>query len=126
MALAALVGGLSGADSSSIAMIVVLALAVAACAVYTRASDILLDFDYRGVRRQALLFTGVGILAALLGCVIASQLADGSAPAVMRAIGYAALGGGMAVGLSGLVTALWSFSGTYAGEQIEKRSREEW
>ena len=44
----------------------------------------------------------------------------------MRALGYAAIGGGIAAGLSGLVTTLWSFSGTYAGEQIEKRSQEEW
>jgi hypothetical protein len=126
MALAALMGGLSGADDSPIAMIVVLALALAACVVYTRAGDVLLDFDYRSVRRQALLFTGIGILTALLGCVIASQLSEGRAPAVMRAIGYAAIGGGIAVGLSGLVTVLWSYSGTYTGEQIEKRSREEW
>jgi hypothetical protein len=126
MALAAMMGGLSGAIDSPIAMIVVLALALVACAVYVRASDILLDFDYRGVRRQALLFTGIGILAALLGCVVASQLAEGRAPAVVRALGYAAIGGGIAIGLSGLVTVLWSYSGTYAGEQIEKRSREEW
>lgn len=126
MALAGLVGGLSGADDSPIAMIVVLALALAATAVYVRASDILLDFDFRGVRRQALLFMGVGILTALLGCVVASQLADGRAPEIMRAIGYAAIGGGIAVGLSGLVTVLWSYSGTYAGEQIENRSHEEW
>ena len=39
---------------------------------------------------------------------------------------FAAIGGGIAAGLSGLVTLLWSLSGTYAGEQIEKRSQEEW
>lgn len=126
MSLAALVGGLAGADDSPIAMIVVLALAVAAAAVYTRACDILLDFDYRGVRRQAAIFAVVGILVALLGCVVASQLADSRAPATVRAFGYAAIGGGIAAGLSGLVTVLWSFSGTYAGEQIEKRSHEDW
>lgn len=126
MALAALVGGMSGADESPLGMTAVLALAVAATAVYTRASDFLMDFDYRGVRRQATIFCVVGMLTALLGCVAASQLTDGRAPIVVRALGYAAIGGGIAAGLSGLVTLLWSFSGTYAGEQIEKRSQEEW
>jgi hypothetical protein len=126
MALAALVGGLSGADESPLGMTAVLALGVAAAAVYTRASDFLMDFDYRGVRRQAAIFCAVGILVALLGCVAASQLANDRAPIVVRAVGYAAIGGGIAAGLSGLVTLLWSFSGTYAGEQIEKRSQEEW
>lgn len=126
MILAAMVAGLSGADDSPVAMIVALALAVAAAFLYVRASDILLDFDYRRVRRQALLFATLGMLTALIGCVIASQLVDGRAPATMRAIGYAAIGGGIAVGLSGLVTVLWSFAGTYAGEQIERRSREDW
>lgn len=126
MVLAAMVAGLSGADDSPVAMIVALALAVAATFLYVRAADILLDFDYRRVRRQAFVFTTLGMLTALLGCVIASQFVDGRAPATMRAIGYAAIGGGIAVGLSGLVTVLWSFAGSYAGEQIEKRSREDW
>jgi hypothetical protein len=126
MALAALVGGLSGADEAPLAMTAALALAVAATAVYTRANDFLMDFDYQGVRRQAAIFCAVGLLTALLGCVIASQLVEGRAPVLIRTLGYAGIGGGIAVGLSGLVTLLWSFSGTYAGEQIEKRSREEW
>jgi hypothetical protein len=126
MALATLVGGMSGADESPWGMIGVLALAVAATAVYTRANDFLMDFDYRGVRRQATVFFIVGVLTALLGCAAASQLTDGRSPIVVRTLGYAAIGGGFAVGLSGLVTLLWSFSGTYAGEQIEKRSQEEW
>lgn len=126
MALAALVGGLSGADESPLGMTAVLALAVAATAFYTRANDILLDFDFRGVRRQATIFCIVGMLAALLGCVAASQLTGGRSPIVVRTLGYASIGGGIAAGLSGLVTLLWSFSGTYAGEQIEKRSQEEW
>lgn len=126
MALAALVGGLSGADDSSLGMVITLAIAVAATAVYVRACDFLLDFDYRGVRRQAMIFAAGGMLLALLGCVVASSLADGHAPATMRAIGYAAIGGGIAAGLSGLVATLWSFAGTYAGEQIEKRSQEDW
>ena len=126
MALAALVGGMSGADESPFGMVVVLALAVAATAVYTRANDVLMDFDYRGVRRQATIFCVVGLLTALLGCVAASQLTDGRAPIMVRAVGYAAIGGGIAAGLSGLVSLLWSFSGTYAGEQLEKRSQEDW
>lgn len=126
MALAVLVGGLSGADGAPIAMIAVLALAVAATAVYTRANDILLDFDYRGVRRQAALFCVLGIVTALLGCALVSWLDDARGAILIRTLGYAALSGGIAMGLSGLVTLLWSFSGTYAGEQIEKRSREEW
>jgi hypothetical protein len=126
MGLAALVGGLSGADNSPVAMIVVLVLAVAATVVYVRACDILLDFDYRGVRRQALFFAIAGTVVALLGCVLASQFAEDRASATIRAIGYAAIGGGIAAGLSGLVATLWSFSGTYAGEQIEKRSQEDW
>ena len=126
MALAALVGGLSGADEAPLGMTAALALAVAATAVYTRANDFLMDFDYHGVRRQAAIFCAVGLLTALLGCVIASQLVEGRAPVLIRALGYAGMGGGIAIGLSGLVTLLWSFSGTYAGEQIEKRSQEEW
>lgn len=126
MALAVLVGGLSGAEESPVGMIAVLILALAAAGWYVRAADVLLDFDYRGIRRQATLFTIVGIAAALAGCVVASQLGDGRAPVLVRTIGYAGIGGGIAVGLSGLVTLLWSFSGTYAGEQIEKRSHEEW
>lgn len=126
MALAALIGGMSGADESPVGMTAVLAIAVAATALYTRASDILMDFDYRGVRRQSAIFCAVGMLAALLGCVAASQLVDGRAPILVRGLGYAAIGGGIAMGLSGLVTLLWSFSGTYASEQIDKRSQEEW
>lgn len=124
--LAALAGGLSGADASPIGMIAVLTLAVSAAAVYTRANDILMDFDYRGARRQALLFCIVGIVTALFGCAGASWFVDGQHASVVRAIGYAGIGGGIAAGLSGLVTLLWSFAGTYAGEQIEKRSQEEW
>ncbi len=126
MALATLAGGLSGAGESPVGMIAVLILSLAAVGCYVRAADFLLDFDYRGVRRQATLFTIVGLAAALTGCVVASQLVDGETPKLARTIGYASIGGGIAVGLSGLVTILWSFSGTYAGEQIEKRSREEW
>jgi len=126
MALAALVGGLSGADASPVGMIAVLALAVASAGLYTRANDILLDFDFRGVRRQSIVFCVVGLFTALLGCVAASQLVDGSGAVVIRTLGYAAIGGGIAAGLGGLVTLLWSFAGTYAGEQIEKRSHEEW
>ena len=126
MALATLAGGLSGAQESPIGMIAVLILSLAAVGCYVRAADFLLDFDYRAVRRQATLFAVVGLAAALIGCVAASQLVDGAAPTLVRTLGYAGIGGGIAVGLSGLVTLLWSFSGTYAGEQIEKRSREEW
>lgn len=126
MVLAALVGGLSGAKESTVGMIVVLLLSLAAVGCYVRAADFLLDFDYRGVRKQATLLTIAGIAAALLGCVAASQLVEGRAPVLVRTVGYAGIGGGMAAGLSGLVTLLWSFSGTYAGEQIEKRSNEEW
>jgi hypothetical protein len=126
MALATLVGGWSGAQESPVGMIAALVLALGAVGCYVRAADFLLDFEYRGVRRQATLFTIVGFGAALIGCVVASRLAEGSAPALVRALGYAGIGGGIAVGLSGLVTLLWSFSGTYAGEQIEKRSNEEW
>ena len=126
MALAALAGGLSGADEAPVGMIGALLAAVAAAALYTRANDILMDFDVRGVRRQAVLFCVAGIAAALLGCVAASYLVDGRAPIIVRALGYAAIGGGIAAGLSGLVTLLWSFLGAYAGEQIDKRSQEEW
>ena len=126
MALAALVGGWSGAKESSVGMIAVLTLAIAAVGCYVRAIDFLLDFDSRGVRRQATLFTILGLTIALFGCLVASQLVDRSSPDIARTLGYAGIGGGIAVGLSGLVALLWSFSGTYAGEQIEKRSREEW
>jgi hypothetical protein len=126
MALAMLAGGVSGARESAAGMILVLILAVAATACYVRAADFLLDFDYRGVRRQATAFTLVGFATALLGCVAASQFVDGRSPVLVRSLGYAGIGGGIAAGLSGLVTLLWSFSGTYAGEQIEKRSNEEW
>ncbi len=107
-------------------MIAVLLLSLAAVGCYVRAADFLLDFDYRGVRKQATLLTIAGIAAALLGCVAASQFVEGRAPVLVRTVGYAGIGGGIAAGLSGLVTLLWSFSGTYAGEQIEKRSNEEW
>ena len=126
MALAAMVGGLSGAEEAPVGVIAMLVLAIAAVGCYVRAADFLLDFDYRGVRRQATLFTIFGFAAALIGCVAASRLIDGSSPILVRTLGYAGIGGGIAVGLSGLVTLLWSFSGTYAGEQIEKRSNEEW
>lgn len=126
MALAALVGGLSGADESPLGMTAVLAISVAATALYARANDILMDFEFRGVRRQATIFFVGGVLAALLGCVVASELVDGRAPILVRALGYAGIGGGIATGLAGLVTLLWTYSGTYAGEQIEKRSQEEW
>ncbi len=126
MALAALVGGLSGAEESPIGMIAVFVLVIAATACYVRAADFLLDFDYRGIRRQATLFTVVGLGTALAGCMVASQLVDGRSATLLRTVGYAGIGGGIAVGLSGLVALLWSFAGTYAGEQIEERSREEW
>jgi hypothetical protein len=126
MALALLVGGWSGAKKSPIGVIAVLILSLAAVGCYVRAADFLLDIDYRGVRRQAILLTIAGFAAAIFGCVGASQLADGESPTVVRTLGYAGIGGGIAAGLSGLVTLLWSFSGTYAGGQIEKRSNEEW
>lgn len=126
MALAGVLGALSGAAESTVGMILVLVFAIAATGCYVRASDVLLDFDYRGVRRQATLLTTVGFAAALVGCVTASQLAEGRAPVLVRSLGYAGIGAGIAAGLSGVVTMLWSFSGTYAGEQIEKRSNEEW
>jgi hypothetical protein len=126
MALAALVGGLSGAEESPLGMIAVFVFVIAATACYVRAVDFLLDFDYRATRRQATLFTIVGLATALLGCVVASQLVDGPSATLVRTLGYAAIGGGIAVGLSGLVALLWSFAGTYAGEQIDERSREEW
>jgi len=126
MALAALAGGWSGAAESPVGMIAALILSLTATGCYVRAADFLLDFDFRGVRRQATLFAIAGLAAALIGCVAASQLVDGAAPKVVRSLGYAAIGGGIAIGLSGLITLLWSYSGTYAGEQIEKRSREEW
>jgi hypothetical protein len=126
MVLAMLVGGLSGARESPVGMIGVLALALLAVGCYVRAADVLLDFDYRGERRQATLLTLVGFAAALTGCIVASQLVDGESPVLVRTLGYAGIGGGIAAGLSGLITLLWSFSGTYAGEQIEKRSNEEW
>jgi membrane protease YdiL (CAAX protease family) len=126
MALAALAGAWSGFSDSTGPMILVLALAVGAAVVYIRAADILLDFDFRGARRQAILFTIVGIVSALIGCVAASRVANGSETSILPAVGYAAMAGGIAVGLSGLVAVLWSFAGTYAGEQIERRSREEW
>lgn len=125
MALATLVGGMSGADESPIGMIVVFILSIAAAACYVRAADFLIDFDYKSIRRQATLFTVAGLGAALIGCAVASQLTDGDAPILIRTLGYAGIGGGVAIGLSGLVALLWSFTG-YAGEQIDKRSNEEW
>lgn len=126
MALAALVGGLSGAEKSAIGMIAALALAVAAAACYVRAADILLDFDYRAVRRQSTLFAVIGGVVALLGCVLVSQLSNDNAPILIRTLGYAAIGGGLAAGLSGAIAMLWSFAGSYAGKQIGERSKEEW
>lgn len=126
MLLAALAGGLSGADDAPVGMIAALAVAVAATALFTRANDILMDFDIRGVRRLAALLCIAGITMTLLGCVVASQLTEMRASIVVRTVGYAAIGGGIAAGLSGLATLLWSTLGTYAGEQIEKRSQEEW
>ena len=126
MALATLVGGLSGAEESSIGMIAVFVFVIAATGFYVRAADFLLDFDFRSTRRQATLFAIIGLATALVGCGVASQLVDGRSPTLMRTIGYAGIGGGIAVGLSGLVALLWSFAGTYAGAQIDERSREEW
>lgn len=126
MGLATLVGGWAGATESPVGMIAVLALSLAATVCYVRAADVLLDFDYRGTRKQATLFAIVGLAGALAGCAIASQLVEGDRAGLMRAGGYACIGAGIAAGLSGLVALLWSFAGTYAGEQIEKRSNEEW
>ena len=126
MALAAVLGGLSGAKESSVGMIAVFVLVIAATGCYVRAADFLLDIDFRRIRRQATIFAIIGLGTALVGCGIASQLVDGRSPKLVRAVGYAGIGGGIAVGLSGLVALLWSFAGTYAGEQIDKRSREEW
>lgn len=122
----AIAAGVAGFRESAVWMIGALSLAVTAAAFYMRASDILLDFDYRRVRRQATGFMLAGMATALLGCIIASALVDGQRASFVRTIGYAAIGGGIAAGLSGLVTTLWSFAGTYAGEQIEKRSQEDW
>lgn len=124
MALAVLAGGWSGATESPYGMIAVLLLSVAAAGCYVRAADFLLDVNYRGVRKQATLLTIAGVAAALLGCVAASQFVEGRAS--LRTLAFAGIGGGFAAGLSGLITLLWTFSGTYAGEQIEKRSNEEW
>lgn len=126
MALAAIAGGWSGAEESPVGMILVFVLVIAATGCYLRAADYLLDFDFRQVRRQAVLFTIVGLSTALVGCGVASQMVDDRSETMVRAIGYAGIGGGSAVGLSGLAALLWSFTGTYAGQQIEKRSREEW
>jgi len=126
MALSGVAGGWSGAEESPVGMIVVFILVIAATACYLRAVDFLLDFDYRSVRRQAALFAIVGLSTALVGCAVASQLVDDRSETLVRTIGYAGIGGGIAVGLSGLVALLWSFTGTYAGQQIEKRSQEEW
>ena len=126
MALAAVAGGWSGAEVSPVGMIFVCILVIAATVCYVRAADILLDFDFRSVRRQAVLFAIVGLSTATIGCAVASQLVDDRSENLVRAVGYAGISGGIAVGLSGLVAMLWSFTGTYAGQQIEKRSQEEW
>src|SRR5690606_4970471 len=99
MVLASMAGGWAGATEGPVAMIAVLVLSVAATACYVRAADLLLDFDYRRTRRQAVLFAIVGMAAALVGCVVASQVTNGSRSELVRALGYAAIGGGIAVGL---------------------------
>lgn len=126
MLLAALTGGLSGYRDSALWMTGSLVFAVAACAVYARAADFLMDFDLRSVRRQSTVFLIIGLVAAIFGCVVASQMVRGDRGDLVRAAGYAAISGGIAVGLSGLIATLWSMTATYAGEQIEKRSLEDW
>jgi len=90
-------------------MIAVLALSLAATVCYVRAADVLLDFDYRGTRKQATLFAIVGLAGALAGCAIASQLVEGDRAGLMRAGGYACIGAGIAAGLSGISTSAMTF-----------------
>ncbi|MCA9860084.1 MAG: hypothetical protein KC438_10190, partial [Thermomicrobiales bacterium] len=65
--LATVVGAYSGYRDSPLGVTTSFALAVAATVVYTRATDFLMDFDLRSVRRQSTVFLVIGLLTAMLG-----------------------------------------------------------
>ncbi|MBX3071353.1 MAG: hypothetical protein KF883_12690 [Thermomicrobiales bacterium] len=101
------------------------ALGVVAAAVKARASAILMVFSPRPVRAIAIVSLIAGLLAMLLGCVIASGAARDDR-LWRNVIGEAAIGGGLSLGLAGFFTLFWAFGLDYLGERIEDRAGEEW
>lgn len=101
-------------------------MGVAAAVAKARAAAILMVFSPRSVRSVAVLSLIVGLVALLLGCVVASGSAGEQRSVVQIVGGESAIALGVSLGLAGLLTVFWTSGLDYLGERIDARTHEDW
>jgi hypothetical protein len=117
----------SDAQSSSYLLDVAGWLTVVAGAVLeARAAQLFLQAFPRSAKRRAISFTTFGLPAALIGCVLASTVADSDAPALVAGAAMFVLLAGAGIGLAGLFSLGWFYGGDYAASRIERMGDDDW
>jgi hypothetical protein len=99
---------------------------VAGAVLEARTAQLFLQAFPRAAKRRAISFATFGVLAALIGFVIASTVADSRAPAAAVAAAMFVLVAGAGTGLAGLFSLGWFYGGDYAAGRIEKMGDDDW
>jgi hypothetical protein len=101
-------------------------IVVIAAVIETISASLLFQIEPRGARRRGVLLAALGVLAALLGCYLASSTFDDDSPAVLSGAANVVLVGGIGAGLAGVMSLGWQYGGAYAARRIEKLGEDDW
>ncbi|MGH2549687.1 MAG: hypothetical protein ACRDHN_09865 [Thermomicrobiales bacterium] len=86
-----------------------------------RLANILGDFPSATLRRYSLLRVLVGVLAALIGCVVGAVIDADRVSSVISAMGLAVLAGGLTLMLNGIVRLALVDGANYASAKVQDR-----
>lgn len=86
-----------------------------------RLANLLGEYPSATLRRNSLLRLLVGVLAALVGCVVGTAIDADSLPSVLSAMGIALLAGGLILMLNGIVRLALVDGANYASGKVQER-----
>lgn len=86
-----------------------------------RLANMLGDFPSTTLRRNSLLRLLIGVLVALIGCVVGSVIDSERFPSVISAMGIALLAGGLTLVLNGIVRLALVDGANYASGKVQER-----
>ena len=117
----------SSSDSSTYLLDVVgWIVVVAGSVIEASTAQILFPAQPVPTRRRATSFAALGVIAAVLGCVLTSMVADNDTPAIVSGMTMFVLVGGIGLGLAGTFSLAWYYGGDYAARRIERLGDDDW
>jgi len=99
---------------------------VAGAVIEASAAQIFFPAQPVPTRRRAFTFAVLGVIAAVLGCVLTSMVADDDTPAIVAGVTMFVLVCGIGFGLAGAFSLAWYYGGDYAARRIERLGDDDW